>query len=264
MLEAYAKASDAISAFIHSHWPGRILEDNILELQTFLDATYDRFKGGMLRKYTDEFHVQANRHIMNFLASAGSFLAFTLRQHRRIFGHSSKQTLELLAAIDRAKAQSFDLRLTLELRNHAAHFNLPLGGLHFSARLGEKGEKIHTVIATFRTSSLLEDARMDKQMRADIAAAGDEIPALKTLVGAMRQFDAILDVSTTHLLPAAIPHAQFILTLNREVTAGQAQIVKSVQTKFDRPVRFKTSISPLFPERAEAIMRQARDSLGGS
>lgn len=261
---AYSKAHDVISSFIHSHWPGRILEDNIVELQNFLDATYERFKGGNLREYTDEFHVQANRHIMNFLASAGSFLAFTQKQHKRLFGKASKETQELLKAIEQAKAQSFDLRLTLQLRNYAAHYNLPLGGLEFSGRTNEKGEKIHTVIATFRTSGLLDDRDLDAKMRAEIVSAGNEIPVLRTLVGAMHEFDAILDVATSHLLPAAIPHAKFILALNKEVATGCAQIVRSIQTKFDRPVAFRTSMSPLFPERAEEILRQANDLLGSS
>lgn len=261
---AYLKANDAISAFIHSHWPGRVLEGNIVALQDFLDATYDKFKGGALREYTDEFHVQANRHIMNFLASAGSFLAFTEKQHKRLFGRTSKEMRELLGALEQAKAQSFDLRLTLGLRDYAAHYNLPLGGLHFNSRLNENGEKIHSVAATFRTSGLLDDRKLDDKMRAEIVSAGNEISVLKTLVGAMHKFDEIEDVATTHLLPAAVPHAQFILKLNKEVTAGNAQIVTAIQTKFDSPVAFKTSISPLFPERADEIMRRAKDLPGNS
>jgi hypothetical protein len=262
--ESYSKATDAISSFVHAHWPVRVAEDNILEVQNFVHATQERFRNGQLREYTDEFHVQMNRHIMNFLSSASSFIAFTQRRHKRLFGRKSKECLELLDLISQTRSESFELRFALQLRNFAAHFSLPLGNLSFSASTGKNGEKVHSVVATFRTATLLEYGDWDVSLRNEILAAGDEIKVLPILIGAMHQLDRIQDLATSHLLPAAVPHAEFILRLNREVTHGVAHIVRSVQTKFDPPRRWKLSVSALFPERAEEILRQMAESNGAA
>lgn len=254
--EAYDKAIAEISSFTHAHWPVRVAEDNILEVQNFAQTTLERFKDGKLREYTDEFHVQMNRHIMNYLSSVSSFIAFTQRRHKRIFGRKSKECLDLLGLISRIRSESFELRFVLELRNFAAHFSLPLGNLHFSASLDKNDKKTHRVVATFRTATLLEYKDWDLGLRNEISSSGEEIEVLAILIGAMHQLNRIQDLATAHLLPATAPHAEFILRLNKEVTQGSACIVRSVQTKFEPPRRMRLSISALFPERAEDILRQ--------
>jgi hypothetical protein len=259
----YRAAHHALSAFVHSHWPVRVLEGNILTLQEFLDATYARFKGG-LREYTDDFHVDANRHIMNFLASAGSFWAFAIREHKRIFGRKSKELAELVSKLEAAKGRSFHLRLTLALRNYAAHYDLPLGGIQFSGRSNDKGEKIHTVIVNFNTSRLLEDKDIDDAMRQELTAAGEEIPVLPILGRAMEELAKIQELITNHRLPSTVPHAEFMLRLSREVTVGSPQIVKSVVTRAEPPRQFKTLIGPIFPASVEEILEAARARRDGS
>lgn len=257
--EAYYKATDAITSFVHAHWPIRVVEDNIVALQEFIKATEAMFMAGQVREYTDDFHVGMNRHIMNFLSSAGAFIAFTQRRHKRLFPRTSNECRQLLEFIAQSRADSFELRFVLQLRNHAAHYSLPLGGLNFHANTGEKGEKLHTVSVTFRTAALLEDKDWDETLRKELLDAGPEIQALPILIGAMHQLNRIQDLATSHMQPAAAPHAEFILRLNSEVKAGVAHIARSIQTKADPPRRWQIAFGPLFPERAEEVLRKRNE-----
>lgn len=256
--DLYPKATEAITSFVHSHWPIRVAEGNILQFQEFLDSMHARFSGGQIRFYTDEFHVQANRHIMNFLASAGSFLAFSKRQHKRLFGRKSVQLEELESFIKSSEADSFELRLAMQLRNFAAHHNLPLGGLHLTARLGENEQKVHAVEVTFKTARLLEDRGLDDRLRVELLKAPPEIRAMPILVGAMHRLDDIHEVITRHLLPALVPHAELIVKLGKEVTSGIPQIVNAIVTKTDRPIQIQWSIGPILTAPAEEILRIAK------
>ncbi len=254
--DAYYKATDAITSFVHAHWPIRVVEDNIVALQDFIQDTEIRFKNNQVRDYTDDLHVGMNRHIMNFLSSAGAFMAFTQRRHKRLFPRASTEVQNLLNFIAQSRSDSFALRFVLQLRNHAAHFSLPLGGLNFHANTGEKGEKLRKVKVTFRTDALLEDKEWDAGLQSELLAGGPEIEVLPMLIGAMEQLGNIQKLATSHMLPAAVPHAEFILQLNGEVKQGVAHIARSIQTKSDPPRQWQISYSPLFPDRAEEVLKQ--------
>lgn len=254
--EHYPKAVDAISSFVHAHWPFRVLELNYLELESFARKTATMFAEGKIQTYTDDLHVQMNRRIMNFLASAGSFLAFTLRRHKR-FARKAKTGSEFFALVEKAKFDNFELRFVLELRNYAAHYSLPLGGLQFTGTTAPDGEKVHRMVASFRRDDLLEDDRWDPVLRKEIELFGPEFDALPILFVALRELSKLDDQAIKYLLPAVVPDAEFILRLNAEVAGGEAYVVKPTPTKLEPPRAMRIAINPLFPERARDILALA-------
>lgn len=202
----------------------------------------------------DDFNIQMNRRIMNYLSSVGSFIAFTQKRQKRLFGRKSQESLGLSEAIEKAKSDSFDFHFVLQLRNYAAHFSLPLGGLYLSGKTAEDGQKLKIVEAIFRKADLLEYGEWDKSVLQILASMEDEIAVIPVISLALKELAALNRKASTPLLAVTVPHAEFILQLSREVVGGQAHIVRSVQTKSDYPRKWSFTMNPLFPERAQAIL----------
>jgi hypothetical protein len=255
--EGYQKAVDSTTQFIHAQWPFRVLEQNYIDLEGFCRKTAQQFSQEKIRRYTDHLHIEMNRRISNYLASAGTFIELRESRHKRIY-RKHKVGAEFLKLLAEIKADSFEVRFTLGLRNYAAHNNLPLGSLRFSGQTASDGTKVKLMIASFRKSALLEDRDWAEDLRTAIEIFDEEIDVLPMLGTALHRFVRIEELAMKSMAPLAVQDAEFILKLCSEIRNGEAYVIKPIEVSSARPRKWQIAANPLFPDRAQAILRIAQ------
>ena len=246
-----------IAEVVHAEWPFRVIEANMDQLANYFEQCEAELSARPMHIYTDAYHVEANRHIMNYLSSAGAFIDITESQQKPRMGRKSAEWLRLEAFIAQFKLSSFGLRFVLGLRNYALHQHLPLGEFNYAAGLKD-GIKNKRLTATFRTKDLLTDRMWSKELREEIASKGESIDVYPVILESTQAIAAIQDEIMTLIIPGAVSHAEFIMNLKAEVLDGEPLIATATPTSLTPPRGFKIGLGSLFADHAQEILRIAK------
>lgn len=165
------------------------------------------------------FAVNQNRHILNLVALASSYLVHAKRRIKALFGDPSPQ-LDAFVALHRKKfADSFPYRFALKLRNYVQHYDLPMCRVLATSRAvpGVPPQVSCELALFFDRDSLLRGSFSWDALRADIAAQPDDWSAMHTLEAAMLEVEDLHRLAVSFEIDALKKAAAVVEALRTEV-----------------------------------------------
>ncbi|WP_280166472.1 hypothetical protein [Priestia aryabhattai] len=104
----------------------RMVEENFKDLANEIDSKNTAFRSGQ-EVDPDEFFLQANRLLLNFLSISRTFIDHSSRKIKKDYGADSKQDKRFGEALSNKYDNSFAYRFFYKLRNYSQHCGMPFG-----------------------------------------------------------------------------------------------------------------------------------------
>lgn len=139
--------------------------------------------------------LEANRRLLNFLASFWVCVQFTENYLKREHGRTSENVKRFTQYLDDVHNSNFPYRFLRMLWDYAHHSNLPIGNVSLSAKPKEHQPKetVHTLEVGVRRHSLLDrwDYKKDQALKEEISRLSDIIDINPYLSAIMEILESI-------------------------------------------------------------------------
>jgi hypothetical protein len=167
-----------------------------------------------------------NRHLLNFLSSARSFLDHNETKLKKQFGDQSKEYERFRDACTEVYDNNFSYRFLSKLRNYTQHCGMPLGGLTLSSKEDPpySGKICHSLQAKFSREALLKYDSWGKALAKEISKLPEGFAIAPHIIQMMKCLEKINLALIDENLPKLFKSTEFI-----------EQLISSAQGKDGSP-----------------------------
>ncbi len=208
-----------------------IVQLNLSDYQTLLEEYFNEYikRTPMSYPQIDDMILNVNRHILNYLSAARTFIDHSHRDLSEVYGKNSDRYLNFKNECSSAYDNYFSYRFLEELRNYAQHCGMPVSALRFHTEDTDEGYTHDSLSVVIRRDEILGGHNWKASIREEIERLPPEFDISPYLFEKMKCLKKINYAIFKGDLPRLTESAEYVRQLVSPTTSlpGIACIIKT-------------------------------------
>lgn len=155
--QEFIKAGSHLRKFSSDYQIYRMARSNYYDFRNLLKRYLQQFRANPSMNYgrMEDMAFEINRYLLNYLASARTFLDHSEYNLKKRHGENSERVEAFKRACKEIYDNCFSYRFLYKLRNYAQHCGLPISSLNLTSKLDKANKIRYSLVIKFNRDELL-------------------------------------------------------------------------------------------------------------